>query len=362
MRRLLPTMALLLVVSTAHGQFRNQQGRVYVQRPVVQQQVIQNGQTPDWAKKLFDKDKIDFGVIATGSESKKIVRVKNVLKQTVHIRSAGTTCGCSVATPSKQLLQPGEEATIEVTMNTVKFKRRKDSNVIITLDAPQLATVRIPITAYIRTDVVFDPGMVRFGSVGYKKASARKIRVAYAGRNDWTIKELKVGSPHLTADFMETRRANGRVDYTLDINLKPTAPVGRLRDLITLVTDDQANPFVPLLVEANIEPDFLVTPGMVSLGRVNAGQSIVKQIVVRGKQPFEVEKIVAANGETAEAQGVTYRRPNTKKPVQVVPISITAPDAAGRFTREFEVWIVGHSEPVKFKISGEIAARLTSNK
>ena len=69
-----------------------------------------------------------------------------------------TTCGCSAGKPTKTSLESLEEGFIEVTMDTRKFTRRKDSNVIITIDSPLHAEIRIPITAYIRTDVVFDPG------------------------------------------------------------------------------------------------------------------------------------------------------------------------------------------------------------
>ncbi len=325
--------------------------------------VVQRGNTPaaDWAKKLFSVDKIDFGVIATGSDSKKFVRVRNVLDKPVNIRSATTTCGCSVATPSKKYLQPGEESIIEITMNTKRFKRRKDSNVIVTLDQPSLAEVRIPITAYIRTDVVFGPGMVQFGNTEVAKGGKFQVKISYAGRPNWMIKELQVGNQHLAAMFNETRRAGGRVDYTLEVTLKPTAPVGRLRDLIILVTDDEANPFVPLLVEANVEPDIVVTPGIVSLRSLAPGQQVRAQVVIRGKAPFEVEKIESVNG----VPGFQARRPQLSKPVHVVPFSLTAQSTAGRFEEEFKVWIVGRPEPVTFKATGEVVGanpRLGSNR
>jgi hypothetical protein len=69
--------------------------------------------------------------------------------------------------PSKTLLQPGEKATIEVRMNTTNFEKQRDTTLSIFIDAPQYAEVRIPISAYIRTDVVFDPGKVEFARIEY---------------------------------------------------------------------------------------------------------------------------------------------------------------------------------------------------
>lgn len=324
-------------------------------RPAQQGQVVVQQGTlgaPEWAQKLFTISKIDFGVIATGSDSKKFVRVKNVLKETVSIREAKTTCGCSVATPSKKILQPGEEAVIEVTMNTRRFKRRKDSNVIVTFDAPQFAEVRIPITAYIRTDVVFDPGMVQFDNVQLGKGAQRQVKIAYAGRADWVIKELKVGSQFLAARFNETSRGGGRVGYTLDVKLKENAPVGRLRDLVILVTDDKNNPYVPLLVEANVEPDIVVTPNIVALPNMMPGKAVRKRLVIRGKAPFEIEKIESISG----ADGFQYTRPKTAKQVHFVDFSMTPANTAGKFEETFNVWIKGRPQPVTFKAAGTVVS------
>ena len=73
-------------------------------------------------------------------------------------------------------------------MNTERFVRRKDSNLIVTFDRPYYARVTIPITAYIRTDVVLSPGSATFGAVEQGKSAKRDIAISYAGRADWKIK------------------------------------------------------------------------------------------------------------------------------------------------------------------------------
>ena len=74
------------------------------------------------------------------------------------------------------------------------------------------------------------------------------MKVAYAGRPDWKINDIKIGHNDLSATLKETNRSGGRVDYALTMKLNPAARPQRIRDLVTLVTDDAANPYVPLLV------------------------------------------------------------------------------------------------------------------
>ena len=95
-------------------------------------------------------------------------------------------------------------------MNTDRFVRRKDTNLIVTFDRPYYARVTIPITAYIRTDVVVTPGAAAFGAVEQGKTAQRDIAIAYAGRGDWKIKRLKIDSKHLVAKFVQTGRNEGQ--------------------------------------------------------------------------------------------------------------------------------------------------------
>ena len=122
-------------------------------------------QAQEWAEKMFNQKTIDFGHIARGANAVHLIKVKNLYKEDVHISNVRTTCGCSAATPSKNRIGSLEESIISVTMDTLRFSQRKDSNVIVTIDQPYFAEIRIPVTAYIRPDVVLKPGSADFGAV-----------------------------------------------------------------------------------------------------------------------------------------------------------------------------------------------------
>jgi hypothetical protein len=302
-----------------------------------------------WAEKMFDEQTHDFGVVARGAEVKHRIRIRNIYQQTVHISNVRTTCGCSAATPGQTTLAPGEVGSVEIEMDTRRFMRRKDSNLIVTFDQPQYAEVRIPVTAYIRSDVVLSPGSAGFGSVDAGSPAEKTIDIDYAGRSDWKLRDVKVENAHLDARIVETQREAGRVSYQLKLTLKPTAPVGTLSEQITLVTDDE-NPYIPVLVSARVEADITITPDAVSLGAVTPGQEKTFNVVLRGRKPFAIEKI-----ECESANGTfKVRLPEATRPVHVLPMSFTPPAALGKFTEEFTVTIAGRSEPVTFKAYGQI--------
>lgn len=309
-----------------------------------------SAQELNWAEKMFEQRNIDFGVVARGSDAVARVKITNLYKQAVEIADVRTTCGCSAGKPSKYVLESLEEGYVEVTMDTRKFMRRKDSNVIITFKAPLHQEVRIPITAYIRTDVVFDPGSVNFGAVEHGKEATRTIKLQYAGRTEWVVKEIKSRSEFIVAKAIETARSNGRVDYDITVSVAPTAPPGAIREQLTLITDDQNSPQVPLLVEATVEADVTVTPAIVSLGLMKPGEAKQFNVVIKGRQPFQIEKI-----ECESDNGLfKVKLPQAAAQVHALPMTITAPDKPGDLAEEFTVTINGRPTPVTFKARGKI--------
>ncbi len=311
-----------------------------------------NAQSLGWAEKMFDKLDHDFGVVARGADAKYRLKITNLYAMPVHIVSVTTSCGCTAAKPSKDTLASREVAYIEITLNTQKFTHQKDSSVTVVIDQPQSAEVRIPIHAYIRTDVVLTPGGAEFGAVAKGADSVRKIGVAYAGRGSWKIKDVVSKNPNLSAKFVETRRDATNVNYDLQVTMKSTMPLGEFRDQLTIVTDDTGNPYIPVLVEGRVEAEFSATPEVVTFGTVNAGEKKTMNIVVRSssKKPFMIEKI-----ESEKTQGMfEVRLPKEPKAIHIVPLTVIAPNEAGTLDELFTVTISESSEPVTFKAFGKV--------
>jgi hypothetical protein len=248
-------------------------------------------------------------------------------------------------------------------MDTLRFSRRKTSNVIVTIDAPNYQEIRIPITSYIRTDVVFSPGSANFGPVEHGEDNQKTIELSYAGRDDWAVRGIISNNKNLTVKAVETTRENGRVAYKLLLTIKTGTPIGKLREQIYVVTNDidSDNPAaageetayrkIPLLVEATIEADITIAPQIVSLGVMTPGKEVTVNVVIRGKKPFAVEKIECES----DLEAFKVRLPKTTKPVHILPLTVVPPNTPGVFSEEFTVTIAGRPEPLTFKAYGKIS-------
>jgi len=312
----------------------------------------------NWAEKMFDKLEHDFGVVARGADTRYRIMFTNKYLETVHISDIRKSCGCTSATPSATSIKSLERAWIEFTMDTKKFTHQKDSAVTIVFDQPQYAEVRIPVKAFIRTDVVLTPGGAEFGPVTRGNDVERKLAVAYAGRDSWSIKDVISKNPNIVAKAKETSRGGGRVNYDLLVTIKGSMPAGDFRDQVTLVTDDAGNPYVPVMVEGKVENEYSVTPELVDFGTMAPGAKKSINVIVRSssKKPFTIDKIEAEKSDgTFE---VTLS--GGGKPIHVIPLTLVAPEQPGSIADEFTVTINGNNSPVTFKAVGKVVAATTT--
>lgn len=323
---------------------------------------IVSAQDVNWGLKMFDRQVVDFGNVAKGADAKVRIKVRNLYQETIQVTSANTSCACFKAGMVDNVTQiaSNQTAELEVSVNTINYQRKRDATLIVNLLEPSkrsMAEVRIPLHAYIRTDVVFTPGAVNFGNLDLGSGAKQIVKVAYAGRNDWQIREVKSSNTHMVTSVKETGRANGLVNYELTVELKPETPVGSMRDQITLVTDDAKDPQVPLLVFGAVEADVTLTPDVLTFGTLSPGQTKTMNLVIRAKKPFTIQKIEREKGDDA----FRVKLPEDAKPVHVLPITLVTPTEPGAFDEVFSINIAGRSEAITFRAQGKIVPQAAPN-
>lgn len=310
-------------------------------------------QNADWAEKLFESREYDFGVVARGAQARFRIPITNCYEQTVHIASASTVCKCFIPKVLQPKLASRETGYIELSVDTLKFSQHRDSVITVTFNQPFFTEVRIPVKILIRTDIQVNPGSAQFGSVLKGTAAERKLVVIYAGgRDDWMVKEVISKNKNFEASVVENMRNRGRAGYELKVTLKDSAPMGEFREQVTLVTDDEVNPHIPIIIEGRVENEFSVTPDVVSFGNLKPGERKTLNVVVRGRKPFAIKKI-----ESEKSAGTFETRlPPDVRQIHVLPLTVIAPADAGPLTEEFTVTIDGNSEPLTFKAQARIVA------
>lgn len=286
----------------------------------------------DWAKKMFETTSHDFGIVARGSKQEYSFIVHNLYKEDVHISGVRSSCGCTSPRVTKDTLKTHEQTEIVVVYNTKSFLGAKSATVTVTIDEPYYAEVQLTVNGYIRSDVVFHPGAVEFGSVDSGRGAAVTVAVSYAGRDDWEITDVRSANEHLEVELQEKLRSGGRVNYDMIVRLKPDSPPGFIHDQLLIVTNDSGASNVSLPVEGQVVSALTVSPASLFLGVLKPGDTVKKRLVVRGNKPF---RIVSVKCDDAS---FTFEQPEAEsKPLHFVPVEFKAGNQPGQVERKIAI-------------------------
>jgi hypothetical protein len=304
----------------------------------------------DWALKLFDKLEHDFGVVPSNADLKYRLKITNPYKQRVHIASVVPNCNCTAGKPTKDTLESEETAWLDLSMDTRRFRQLKEVTLTVTFDQPLVSAVQIRVKAFITPDVALNPGALEFRGIAKGLDHQLKMGIVYNGHGQTVIKQAACKNPHVDVKLNLVRQEFSSLVYELVATVKGTAPLGNIRDQVMLATTDPNNPQIPVLLEAQVEPEFVVTPDIVSFKNLAPGKRDTIYVTVHGKRPFAIEKIesekTAGTFETSLPAGM--------QKVHRLPLTLIAPDEPGVVADEFTLTIKGSAEPVTFKAKGKV--------
>jgi hypothetical protein len=305
----------------------------------------------NWAEKMFpDGVAHDFGVVSHGAQLFHRFKIKNIYAVRMEITSIAPGCGCVTAKAQKHVLDPNEETTLDVSMDARRFTGPKSVIVRVTVGPEFTSSADVQVTANSRADVVFNPGDVEFGAVDRGQAASQTVDVEYAGPLDWHISDLVVGKDQpFEASQTETYRKPGRVGYQIKVTLKTDAPPGPIRETIFLKTNDPSCPTLPVLVTGEVQSQLSVSSSKLNMGSVHVGETVIKQVVLRGNKAFKVLGVdgmgdgVALDSElgaAASVQKLTFK---------------CQPSQAGDFKRELKIRTDIQDDPVTIVVEGTAA-------
>ncbi len=193
-------------------------------------------------------------------------------------------------------------------MDTSRFTGPKKLNIFVTVGPEYVSTATLLVTAFSRTDVVFNPSQMNFGVVAQGQTPTQTVDVEYTGVLDWRLTEV-VKDPtapiHLTVKELYRQPPMkgfvGKVGYRFTATLKADAPPGPIKQELTLKTNDPTAPVLTLLVEGNVQGTLTVAPAVANLGKLKLGEVRTLKVQVRGARPFRILGVDGGNGVKVEA-------------------------------------------------------------
>jgi len=283
----------------------------------------------DWANKMFKVRTHDFGTVAKDSKVYYEFELQNIYEEPVHIASVRSSCGCTSPSIKNPDLKTWEKGAIVAKLNTDSFLGHKSATITVTIDKPYYAEVQLNVKTQIRSDVVFRPGAVQFGTVELGTESSGKVHVSHVGNSGWTISDVRSNDDFLTVEMAETNRGGGRVGYDLTVKLKDSAPVGLIQSQLSLITSSGS---VSLPVEGAIKSPVTVSPGALGLGELKPGEKAEKKLIVRASKPFLITDVKCDDKSFQFAE-----LPTEPKKMHFLPVTYVAGEKEGTVVRKIVI-------------------------
>lgn len=274
-----------------------------------------NVHADQWGQKLFSETHHDFGTVSRNAKTEHSFVIENCFEEDVHIVAVRSNCGCTKPVLTKTSLKSWEKGEVIAQFNTRSFIGTKTAEITVVIDRPYYAEVKLTVGGTIRSDIVVEPGEVRFGDIELGTKKVVDLRISYAGRTDWKIADIRGKSDHVEVRLDPAQRKGTLTNYLLHITLKESAPTGEMLDELIVVTNDEKNEQFTLPLSARVIPPVSISPVFVSLGDVVKGKSVQNRLMVRSKKPF------AITGVDCPDARFEFTLPEGVKTLHVIPFS-----------------------------------------
>ena len=127
--------------------------------------IVSPALSQEWARKMFETTRHDFGSVARTSKTEYEFVLKNLYVEDVHIASVRSSCGCTTPSIKVDTLKTYEKGAILAHFNTDRFEGSRGATLTVTFDRPFYAEVQLQVAGVIRTDIAMSSDHIALGTV-----------------------------------------------------------------------------------------------------------------------------------------------------------------------------------------------------
>lgn len=245
----------------------------------------------------------DFGAVFQGTAVKHTFRVENHGAGALTLGAVQTSCGCTVAAPTKRIVPPGDYSEIAAVFDTSADKGPAQRIITVATNDPKQRQLNLTIKGDVKVKVDANPMPLVFDKVKHGVDESRNVLVTDMVGGDFKIVSITNSSPNLKVT--QQPRTDGHPGAVLVVTVLKTMPAAAFSDIIKVATNTAP---LNIPVSGTVLGDLNVTPPQVSFGIVkhNAGALRFARLSNAGKRPVRVLEVASNNQRvTALVEPVT---------------------------------------------------------
>lgn len=180
------------------------------------------------AKIKVSSSVFDFGEITQGDQVDHLFTYKNIGDEPLTIGRVKTSCGCTVALPSKTNLLPNEDGELKVTFDSGRFHGNIHKEIYLSSNDKQNPLAKLVLTAKINPSITLSPETINFHFVAQEKSKTMYLNIKNNGSSNLEISSVEVSTPSISVK--PATAVIGKND-TLKFEIIALAPTGDKSEL-----------------------------------------------------------------------------------------------------------------------------------
>ncbi len=258
---------------------------------------------PDAANIVFDQYTWDFGTITEGDVVRHSFQLHNRGNVDLLIHQIRTSCGCTAALLSKDVLTPGESATISITFDSSGRQDYQYKEVFIKSNDPETPFATIVITGTVKLPPVprlsYESDTVDIGAVEVGDSPALSIVLKNTGSKSLSVYDIRSGSLCQAKLLKDGKIEPGESQY-LEVSFSKMDERGLIEQFVAFSTNDPSAKKVTIRLIGYVCCDDLASAMMLvpttwDFGLVNAATQDIVQKTFRifntGSAPLEITSV-----------------------------------------------------------------------
>lgn len=226
---------------------------------------------------VLQPETLDFGRVFDGDSPIKTVTLLNTGESSLTIKGITTTCGCAiprvvfpgnreVVTSEKAfthdlgVLEPGEEAKIDVTFTTWGYKGILNKRISIQTDVPGHLRKELTVLAEIIDSVKVDPEVLDLGEVVRGQQKSATIQMTSVGIGDFSITGIKNLPPYMSCDIKRLAEGDAAA-FSIEVQTRRDPPLGEWSLILQVAIDNEYIDAARFPLKVNVLPKVIFKQG-----------------------------------------------------------------------------------------------------
>lgn len=225
----------------------------------------------------FEVTKVDFGEMDQQEEKSQEVVFRNTGSELLEIQNVRSSCGCTAAVPTDNSIEPGESGILNVTFKSGKSQGEIEKVITVLTNDSLTPATRLPVTAYVKTDIDLQPRAIDFGEVTLGESRTEEARIMSQNGEPFEIVFVEADSASFDYELTPVEE-DGNPGYVFKLTLRASDKPNSFYKVVNLRTDNNRSPLHRLTVVANVLGNVRIEPRTVLMRSEVGGEGQTKTV------------------------------------------------------------------------------------